>query len=167
MTMTNNDIIRRIRYALDLHDTKIVELCRLGGHDLAETSVADLLKKEEEEGYKACSDQIMTSFLDGLIIDRRGCKENAPIQAAVASPITNNIILKKLRIALELQEDDLLTILKLANATGITKAKMSALFRKEGHKNYKECGNQFLRSFLKGLTLRQRESSRPARPERS
>lgn len=167
MTMTNNDIIRRIRYALDLHDTKIVELCRLGGHDLAETSVADLLKKEEEEGYKACSDQIMTSFLDGLIIDRRGCKENAPIQAAVASPITNNIILKKLRIALELQEDDLLTILKLANATGITKAKMSALFRKEGHKNYKECGNQFLRSFLKGLTLRQREGSRPARPERS
>jgi uncharacterized protein YehS (DUF1456 family) len=165
--MTNNDIIRRIRYALDLHDTKIVELCRLGGHDLEKSSVADILKKEEEEGYTACSDQVMTSFLDGLIIDRRGCKADQPAQAAVASPITNNIILKKLRIALELQEEDLLTILKLANATGITKAKMSALFRKEGHKNYKECGNQFLRSFLKGLTLRQREASSMARQERS
>ena len=161
--MTNNDIIRRIRYALDLHDTKIIELCRLGGHDLEKISVTNILKKEEEEGYTACSDQVITSFLDGLIIDRRGYKTDQPgqpVQAAVTLPITNNIILKKLRIALELQEEDLLTIMKLANVTGITKAKLSALFRKEGLKNYKECGNQFLRSFLKGLTIRQREASR-------
>ena len=167
--MTNNDTLRRIRYALDLPDATIVEICKLGGHDLEKSSIAALLKKEEEEGYLACSDLVMGSFLDGLIIHKRGPKENKVDQEDAASPITNNIILKKLRIALELKEDALLEILELANA-GITKAKLSALFRKEGHKNYKECGNQFLRSFLKGLTIRfrdQRDDSRPVRQEQS
>ena len=170
--MTNNDTLRRIRYALDLPDATIVEICKLGGHDLEKSSIAALLKKEEEEGYLACSDLVMGSFLDGLIIHKRGPKENKADQEDAASPITNNIILKKLRIALELKEDALLEILELAHA-GITKAKLSALFRKEGHKNYKECGNQFLRSFLKGLTIRfrdqrdQRDDSRPVRQEQS
>ncbi len=165
--MTNNDILRRIRYALDLHDTTIVEACRLGGHDLEKSSITDLLKKEEEEGYLACSDEVMNAFLDGLIILKRGPKEDKADQENGPSPITNNIVLKKLRIALELKEDALLKILELAHAS-ITKAKLSALFRKEGHKNYKECGNQFLRSFLKGLTIRfrdQKDESRPARHE--
>jgi uncharacterized protein YehS (DUF1456 family) len=167
--MTNNDILRRIRYALDLHDTTIVEICRLGGHELDKAAISSLLKKEEEEGYLTCSDLVMNAFLDGLILQKRGQKEDRPEQKNIASPITNNIILKKLRIALELKEEALLEILELAHAT-ITKAKLSALFRKEGHKNYKECGNQFLRSFLKGLTIRyrdQRDDPRPARPEHS
>lgn len=167
--MTNNDILRRIRYALDIHDTNIVEICRLGGLELEKSSVTSLLKKEEEEGFLACSDQVISSFLDGLIIQNRGHKENKPDPGEVTSTITNNIVLKKLRIALELKEDALLEILELAHAS-ITKAKLSALFRKEGHKNYKECGNQFLRSFLKGLAIRfrdQKNTSRPERPEHS
>lgn len=165
--MTHNDTLRRIRYALDLPDATIVEICKLGGHDLEKSSITALLKKEEEEGYLACSDLVMGSFLNGLIIHKRGPKENKTDQENAASPITNNIILKKLRIALELKEDTLLEILELAHAS-ITKAKLSALFRKEGHKNYKECGNQFLRSFLKGLTIRfrdQRDHSRPVKQE--
>ena len=164
--MTNNDTLRRVRYALDLPDATIVEICKLGGHELEKSSLSALLKKEEDEGYLACSDLVMGSFLDGLIIYKRGRKENKVDQENTASPITNNIILKKLRIALELKEDTLLEILELAHAS-ITKAKLSALFRKEGHKNYKECGNQFLRSFLKGLTLHLRDSSRPERQEHS
>ena len=164
--MTNNDILRRIRHALDINDATIVEICKLGGHDLEKSSVAALMKKEEEEGYLACSNLVMGSFLDGLIIQKRGHKEKNADQENVASLITNNIILKKLRIALELKEDALLEILELAHAS-ITKAKLSALFRKEGHKNYKECGNQFLRSFLKGLTIHLRDTSRPESPEQS
>lgn len=167
--MTNNDILRRIRYALDLHDTTIIEICRLGGHELDKSSVTALLKKEEEEGYLACGDLVMNAFLDGLILQKRGQKEDQTEQKDAPSSITNNIVLKKLRIALELKEEALLEILELAHAT-ITKAKLSALFRKEGHKNYKECGNQFLRSFLKGLTIRyrdQRNEPRQARQERS
>ncbi len=168
--MTNNDILRRIRYALDLHDTTIIEICRLGGHELDKAAVSALLKKEEEEGYLAGSDLVMNAFLDGLILQKRGQKEDNAEQKDVPSSINNNIILKKLRIALELKEEALLEILELAHAAGITKAKLSALFRKEGHKNYKECGNQFLRSFLKGLTIRyrdQRNEPRQARQERS
>ena len=167
--MTNNDILRRIRYALDLHDTTIIEICRLGGHELDKSSVTALLKKEEEEGYLACDELVMNAFLDGLILQKRGQKEDKAEQKDVPSSITNNIVLKKLRIALELKEEALLEILELAHA-GITKAKLSALFRKEGHKNYKECGNQFLRSFLKGLTIRyrdQRNEPRQARQEHS
>jgi uncharacterized protein YehS (DUF1456 family) len=164
--MTNNDTLRRIRYALDLPDTTIVEICKLGGHDLDKSSLTALLKKEEDEGYIACSDQVLGSFLDGLIIHKRGRKENKADPGDLASPITNNIILKKLRIAMELREDDLLKILGLAHAN-ISKSKLSALFRKEGHKNYKECGNQFLRSFLKGLTLHLRDTPNPENPENS
>ena len=163
--MTNNDTLRRIRYALDLPDATLVEICRLGGLELEKSSVPSLLKKEEEEGFLACSDQVIGSFLDGLIIKNRGHKENNPDQENIASTITNNIVLKKLRIALELKEEGMLEILELAHA-GVTKAKLSALFRKEGHKNYKECGNQFLRSFLKGLAIRCREQKDTARAER-
>jgi uncharacterized protein YehS (DUF1456 family) len=163
--MTNNDILRRIRYALDINDATIVDICRLGGLELEKSSVTSLLKKEEEEGFSVCSDQVISSFLDGLIIQNRGPKDSTAAQEAAVLPITNNIVLKKLRIALELKEEALLEILELAHA-GITKAKLSALFRKEGHKNYKECGNQFLRSFLKGLTIRYRDQKNPVRSER-
>lgn len=163
--MINNDVLRRIRYALDLHDSAIVALCKLGGHDLDPSSVPALLKKEDEEGFLACSNPVLRSFLDGLIIQRRGPKENTgEQQVEQTSPLTNNDILKKLRIALELEEDALLKILDSVHA-GITRAKLNALFRKEGHKNYRECGNQFLRSFLKGLTLHLREHLREQHPQ--
>jgi len=163
--MINNDVLRRIRYALDLHDSAIVALCKLGGHDLDPSSIPALLKKEEEDGFLTCTNPVLRSFLDGLIIDRRGPRENtSEQQVEQTSPLTNNDILKKLRIALELEEDALLKILESAHA-GITRAKLNALFRKEGHKNYRECGNQFLRSFLKGLTLHLREQHPQSRPK--
>ena len=67
----------------------------------------------------------------------------------------NNDILKKLRIALNLKDTDIIEILKLADFE-ISKTELSALFRKEDHKNYKECGDQILRRFLNGLIVRNR-----------
>ncbi|HRT46488.1 MAG TPA: DUF1456 family protein, partial [Desulfomonilia bacterium] len=67
----------------------------------------------------------------------------------------NNDILKKLRIALNLKDTDIIEILKLADFE-ISKTELSALFRKEGHKNYKECGDQIMRRFLDGLIVRNR-----------
>jgi uncharacterized protein YehS (DUF1456 family) len=64
--------------------------------------------------------------------------------------LTNNDILKKLRVALELKDEDIIHILKLNNFE-ITKSELSALFRKEDHPNYKPCGDQLLRNFLNGL----------------
>ena len=154
--MTNNDILRRIRYALNLNDSTMIAIFKLAEYETDQATVTALLKKEEDNGLVACSDRVLGYFLDGLIIHKRGKKETEPGQARkTASPLTNNAILKKLRIALELKEDDMLAVLKLADVD-ISKHELTALFRKEGHKNYKECGDQFLRKFLKGLSLRYR-----------
>jgi len=155
--MTNNDILRRLRYALNINDSTMVEIFKLSEHEIEQSTLTDLLKKEDEKGYVDCSDNVMEYFLDGLILHKRGKKEIKSGQAKkLGAPLTNNTILKKLRIALELKEDDMLGILKLANII-VSKSELTALFRREGHKNYKECGDQFLRNFLKGLTIRYRD----------
>jgi len=154
--MTNNDILRRLRYTLNINDSTMIEIFKLADHEIEQSNLTGLLKKEDEEGFVNCSDDVLRYFLDGLILHKRGRKEIKPGETRKSdSRLTNNTILKKLRIALELKEDDMLGILKLANVD-ISKSELTALFRKEGHKNYKECGNQFLRKFLKGLSIRYR-----------
>jgi uncharacterized protein YehS (DUF1456 family) len=154
--MINNDILRRLRYALNITDATMLEIFTLVGQAIEPSQLSNLLKKEDEKGYAECSDTVMGLFLDGLIVLKRGRKESKPgLPKKIDAHLTNNGILKKLRIALELQEEDMIGILKLAGAD-LSKSELSALFRKEGHKNYKECGDQFLRNFLHGLTLRTR-----------
>jgi uncharacterized protein YehS (DUF1456 family) len=154
--MTPNDIVRRIRYALNLNDPTMLEIFKQGEHAIDLAGLKNLLKKEDEIGYAACSDKVLGAFLDGFIVHKRGKKEAEPGQVKRPDqPLTNNAILKKIRIALELKEDDMLGILKL-DAVEISSSELSAFFRKKGHKHYKECGDQFLRSFLKGLALRYR-----------
>jgi uncharacterized protein YehS (DUF1456 family) len=69
--------------------------------------------------------------------------------------MTNNDILKKLRVALQLRDEDIIEILKLADFQ-MTKSEVNALFRTEDHPNYKECGDQLLRNFLNGLIIYKR-----------
>jgi uncharacterized protein YehS (DUF1456 family) len=151
----NNDVLRSIRYALDLGDVKVVEIIKLAGRDIAQSDLASFLKKEDEEGFVECDDEVMVSFLDGLIIHRRGKMESRPEQNKKPERLTNNTILKKLRVAFELKEEDMHKVLELAGFS-VSKPELSALFRLKGHKNYRACGDQLLRNFLKGLTIRQR-----------
>jgi len=154
--MTNNDVLRQLRYALNINDSKMIEMFKLADHEIEQSNLTSLLKKEDEEGFADCADYVLGYFLNGLIIYKRGRKEMKPGETRKPdSRLTNNTILKKLRIALELKEDDMLAIMKLADVD-ISKSELTALFRKEGHKNYKECGDQFLRKFLKGLSIRYR-----------
>jgi len=154
--MLNSDILRRLRYALDISDPKMIEIFKLGGYEIDKEKLTTMLKKEDEEGYLACNDSQMESFLDGFIILKRGKKDSTPEPAEkVKTKLTNNIIFKKLRIALELRGDDILAILKLADLS-VSKSELNALFRREGHKHYKVCGDQFLRNFLQGLTIKNR-----------
>lgn len=74
----------------------------------------------------------------------------------------NNEILKKLRIALELKDSDMIEILQLADFN-ISKTELNAFFRKEGHRNYKACGDQLLRRFLNGLIIKKRGPGQPAK----
>lgn len=153
--MINNDVLRSIRYALDLGDAKVVEIIKLAGCDLAQSDLASFLKKEDEEGFVECGDEVMVSFLDGLIVHRRGKMEPRPEQDKKPERLTNNTMLKKLRVAFELKEEDMHKVLELAGF-GVSKPELSALFRVKGHKNYRACGDQLLRNFLKGLTIRLR-----------
>jgi uncharacterized protein YehS (DUF1456 family) len=151
--MTYNDLLRRLRYALNLNGETIAELCTLGGHEIRPIDVLKLLKKEEESGFVVCSDTVMAGLLDGLIISRRGA--HAPKPGSVKTTemaLNNNLILRKLRIALELNDEAMLAILEKAGVQ-LSKSELSAMFRAEGHRNYKPCGDQFLRNFIRGLTF--------------
>lgn len=69
--------------------------------------------------------------------------------------LTNNDILKKLRVALELKDDDIINILKLVDFE-ISKTELGAIFRRDDHPNYRPCGDQLLRNFLNGLVIHKR-----------
>lgn len=157
--MTNNDILRRVRYALDISNPTMIEIFKNSGCNIEQPTLIKFLKKEDEDDYIECSNPLMTFFLDGLIIHKRGRRESATGQVAKPdAALTNNTILKKLRIALDFKEDDMIAIMKLADIS-LSKSELSALFRNKGHKNFKECGDQFLRNFLKGLTIRCRNTN--------
>ncbi|RJG10117.1 DUF1456 family protein [Pseudomonas cavernicola] len=150
--MINNDVLRSVRYMLDISDAKIVEIIKLADYDVQLSDVSAFLKKDEEDGYADCSDEVMAHFLDGLVFHKRGKDESRPAHP-MELPVTNNMVLKKLRVAFELKEDDMHAILQAADFP-VSKPELSALFRKFGHSNYRTCGDQLLRNFLKGLTLR-------------
>ncbi|MGH8381052.1 DUF1456 family protein [Pseudomonas sp.] len=152
--MIHNDVLRSLRYLLDVNDAKLSDIIKLSGFEVATDDIVSYLKKDEEEGFVRCPDEVIAHFLDGLVIFKRGKDDSRPAQQ-VELPVTNNIIMKKLRVAFELKEDDLHAILKAADFP-VSKPELSALFRKVGHNNYRPCGDQLLRNFLKGLTLRVR-----------
>ena len=136
--MTNNDVFRRLRYTLDLSNPAVLEIFRLSGKNLVQSDFMALLKKEGEEGYQECSDALLEAFLDGLIELKRGKRGGEPAGTpASKNPLSNNEILKKIRIALELKEADMLAVFKLAGFP-TSKSELSALFRAKGHENFKE-----------------------------
>jgi len=156
--MTNNDILRRIRYIFDINDSKMIAVFELADHQVSREQISDWLKNDDDPAYQACNDTTLAIFLNGLINDKRGRKEGA--QPEPEKRLTNNIILKKLKIALDLKSEDLLEILQLAGFQ-FSKHELSAFFRKPGHKHYRECKDQILRNFLKGLQLKYRQADKP------
>lgn len=152
--MINNDVLRSLRNMLDIRDNKVLEIAQLSDFKGSEADITGFLIKEDEPGFKFCTDQFLAHFLDGLIIYKRGRQKDKPLPP-IADKINNNLVLKKLRVAFELKEEDILTMLNNAGFT-VSSNEISAFFRKEDHRNYRPCGDQFLRNFLKGLTQRLR-----------
>jgi uncharacterized protein YehS (DUF1456 family) len=152
--MINNDVIRSVRYMLNISEFKLVEIVKLGGGEVTQAEMNAYIKKEEEPGFVECGQNVMSRFLNGLIYFKRGKDETRPPLAPELP--TNNVVLKKLRVAFELKDEDIIAMLD-SDGFKVSKTELSALFRKEGHQNYRPCGDQFLRSFLKGLTAKLRE----------
>ncbi|EKT56802.1 DUF1456 family protein [Providencia rettgeri] len=152
--MLNNYVLRSVRYMLDLSDAQMVKIVKLADLAVTKEEMVTWLKKDNEPEYVECNDNVMGHFLNGLIYHRRGKDENHPAPD-VDSRLNNNIMLKKLRVAFELKDTDMIKIYQLVDFR-VSKPELNAVFRKPGHKNYRECGDQLLRYFLKGLTIRLR-----------
>ena len=156
--MTNNDILRRIRYAFDFNDKKMISIFTQADCAVTREEISDWLKKDDDPAFQVCSDTQFAIFLNGLINDRRGKREGP--QPEPEKRLSNNIILTKLKIALNYKAEDMLEVFALAG-TSVSKPELSAFFRKPGHKHYRECKDQLLRKFLQGLQMK----FRPSTPE--
>jgi len=151
--VTNNDVLRRVRFIFDFSDAKMMALFSLADRPVTREQISDWLKKDDDPAYQECSDPQLAIFLNGLINDKRG-KNNGP-QPEPEQHLNNNIIFRKLKIALNLQADEILEIMALADVQ-ISKHELSAFFRRPGHKHYRVCNDQIFRNFLKGVQLKYR-----------
>jgi uncharacterized protein YehS (DUF1456 family) len=133
----------------------------LAGYRVTRMQISDWLKRDDDPAYKNCSDIQLAAFLNGLISDKRGKLEGP--QPKPESRLNNNIIFRKLRIALNLKDEDILEILNMS-ALPVSRHELSAFFRKSSHKNYRSCKDQVLRNFLQGLQLKYRPDL-PPEPE--
>lgn len=153
--MYNNDVLRSIRYTFDYSDAKMVAIFGLANYVITREQVRDWLKKEDDPACRNCSDTQLAIFLNGLIYERRG-KKDGPLPEP-EKRLTNNIIFKKLKIALNLKSEDILHIMDLADLR-MSEHELSAFFRRPDHKHYRLCKDQILRNFLKGVQLKYRSN---------
>lgn len=165
--MNHNDRLTRLRYGLDIKDEDMVEIFAMGGVTLSKEDVQAMLKKQETQASEpvdertenvyelTCTDEQFDRFLNGLIISQRGTKDDKEPVLELNPANANNLMLKRTKIALKLTSDDILDILEEAGLV-ISNSELSAVLRREGHRNYKPCGDRYIRYFLKGLGLRYR-----------
>lgn len=146
--MINSDILRRLRYTFNFSDIKMIEIFDLGGSKVTRAEVSDWLKKEDDPLHRPINDRLLAAFLNGLIIHNRGRKDG--VTPEPEKRLGNNVILRKLKIALNLRDEDILQILELAKFR-ISSHELSAFFRKVDHVHYRECKDQVLRNFIYGL----------------
>lgn len=168
--MENNDILIRLRYALDIKNKDMVEIFKLGGVEVTKEEVLKILTKSkedseeeevvEDENHIKCNNKMLESFLNGLITHKRGKQDPKP-EGPANEPVVqqkdhvNNMLLKKLKVALQLTTEDMLDVLHDGGIV-VSKGELGAILRKPGHRNCKECGDNFARKFLKGLAVKYR-----------
>jgi uncharacterized protein YehS (DUF1456 family) len=149
--MTNNDVIRRLRYTFDYTDAKMISFFELAGVEVSRSEVSDWLKGDDDEAFVAIEDRQLAAFLNGLIVSHRGEKDGkAPV---IETSLSNNDVLKKLKIAYELKSEDILELFQLAGKT-LSKHELSSFLRRPKQPKYKELMDQYLRNFLLGLQLK-------------
>ena len=149
--MINNDIIRRISTVFDFDNKKIQAIAALSECEISSEQLTRFFKEKDDVSYIAVTDTELAGFLNGLIIEKRGEKEG-PLRENELE-LNNNAIFNKLKIALSLQADEVLAILELAELS-LGKYELSAFFRNVNHKHYRECSDDVLSSFLKGLKIK-------------
>ena len=152
--MTNNDVLRRVRYIFDYSDNQMIELFALAELNVTREQVSNWMKKDDDPDFIEMEDVELAIYLNGLIIKNRG-KKDGP-QAEPENVLSNNIILRKIKIAMNFKDIDMIETFALVN-WNISKHELSAFFRKPVHKNYRNCNDQILRNFLSAMQVKYRE----------
>jgi uncharacterized protein YehS (DUF1456 family) len=155
MPVANNDVLRRLRYTFDFSDAKMIAIFGAAECAVTRAEISDLLKREDDPAFVECTDRQLATFLNGLIVEFRGKREGPP--PIPEDRLNYNIMLRKLKIALNLQSEGMLAILSLAHVT-ISKHELSAFFRKPFHAQYRECKAQIFRKFLAGMQRKYRKA---------
>ena len=149
--MTNNDVLRKIRYTFDYSDSQMISLFKEGNLEVDRAQVSNWLKREDDPDYKNLFDKQLAHFLNGFIVEKRGKREGpAPI---AEKSVNNNLILRKLKIALNLRDEDIIALLDMVDIR-VSRHEISSFFRKPGHGKYRLCMDQFLRNLLMGIQLK-------------
>lgn len=162
--MNNNDVLRRLRYIFDLSDAQMIKIFALAGLDVRRGHIVAWTLKDEDPAFEECNDRMLATFLNGLIIEKRGKREGP--QPKPELHLTNNLILMKLKIALALQAQDMIEVMDLAGFS-LSASELSAFTRRPGHRNYRQCKDQVLRNFLMGLQVKLRGETKSAPPAAS
>jgi len=148
--MINNDILRRVTTLLSFDGEKTRSVFKLNNCEISADKLLSFFIEKDEEDYVELLDVELASFLNGLIVDKRGAKEGP--QAVAETTLSNNAIFNKLKIAFSLQADDVIATLELAELS-LTKYELSAFFRNVHNKHYKDCSDAVLSAFIKGLKI--------------
>ncbi len=148
MKLSTNDILYKIKKALGLSNDDILEAYKLENYEMEPEHLDRLLKRRQDKNFEPCSFEELGVFLDGFVTFKRGPSQDKGKNDEVE--LSNNLILKKLRAALQLKEFELQMVFALVDVE-LSKQQLSSLFRKEDHKNFKACSDELLEAFLDGL----------------
>lgn len=149
--MTNNDVLRRLRYTFDFTDDKMISLFQEANTKVTRAELSNWLKSDDDKEFQKIGDTYLAAFLNGLIVSYRG-KRNGK-EPENEGTLTNNDVLKKLKIAYKLKSEDIIELYKLADKT-VSQTELSSFLRRPSHPKYKELMDQYLRNFLLGLQLK-------------
>jgi uncharacterized protein YehS (DUF1456 family) len=146
--MTNNYVLKLIQRAIDISEVDILKIYKSMDKKITKEDVEDILREEQDEKFILLSDDGFLLFLDGLIEWRRG-KSKTKSKKVIKTYLNNNVILKKLRIAFDLKDEQMIKLFSLVEQE-ITSSELTPYFRKEGHVNFKRCSDSTLKKFIKG-----------------
>ena len=155
--MDNNELLRRLRYSLQIDDQVALRIFKQGGLSTTLEEVGKWRLKDEDPEFAGCPNEAISAFLAGYIVEKRGVQEGKPVPPPSTKHIENNTVLKLIKIALTMRSEDLQAHMEAGGAS-LSVSEVNALLRKPDSRNYRQCGDQVLRQFLNGVGQSQRDS---------
>ena len=145
--MKSSLLFQRITKALYLNINDLVSIYEIEAFPKSKEELRAMLQDEHSKRFKGASYEDLGIFLDGLITKNRGKSPNTPQEEQT---LNNNLVLKKLRVALNLKSHEMVMLFALVDVD-ISPSQINALFRNETHKNYRLCSDKMLLDFLDGV----------------